>query len=67
MPPLFPFSLDDQIQTVQREIEMREQVYPKLVQGGRMTERKADHELQCMRAVLTTLVKLRTEASPKPS
>ena len=59
MPPLIPYSLDDQIQCVQREIAMRERVYPKWVSSGRMTERKADHELQCMRAVLATLIKLR--------
>lgn len=60
MLPLIPYTLDDQILTVQREIEMRERVYPRQVAAGRMTERKADHELQCMRAVLTTLLKLRT-------
>ena len=57
---MIPYSLDDQIECVQREIAMRERVYPKWVASGHMTERKADHELQCMRAVLTTLLKLRT-------
>ncbi len=51
-------SLTDQIASVKREIAMRERVYPAWVMRERMTQIQADHELDCMRAVLATLVKL---------
>lgn len=52
-------SLDDQIKCVQREIAMRERVYPKLVESGRMRQSTADHELECMKDVLENLQRLR--------
>lgn len=55
MSELFPPSLADQIQSVKREIAMRERVYPHWVADKRMTQRKADDELVAMRAVLKTL------------
>ena len=63
MSDLFPVSLNEMIACVVRELVYRERVYPRQVAAGRMTDRKADHELQCMRAVLTTLLKLMTEAA----
>lgn len=48
-------SLADQIACVEREIAMRERVYPRWVQSERMTQEKADRELLTMRAVLATL------------
>lgn len=47
--------ITDQIAAVQRELKMRHRVYPGLVQRGTMTQAKADHEIACMQAVLTTL------------
>lgn len=44
-----------QIACVQREIAMREYVYPRRVKIAKMSERKADTELACMKAVLKTL------------
>jgi hypothetical protein len=52
-------SLADQIASVQREIAMRERVYPKWVSAGRMKQVAADRELAAMRAVLATLEALR--------
>lgn len=49
-------SLDDQIRCVEREIAMRERVYPKLIKGGRMKQATADQEYLTMKAVLRTLV-----------
>ncbi len=47
--------IEYQIRCVEREIAMRERVYPRWVEQHRMTQRKADEEIQAMRAVLETL------------
>lgn len=49
-------ALGEQIACVSREIAMRERVYPRWVESGRMTQEKADQELATMRAVRATLV-----------
>lgn len=48
-------SLADQIACVEREITMRQRVYPNWVTRGRMTESNARKEIQRMQAVLETL------------
>lgn len=58
MPDLFPPNLADQIACVEREIVMRERVYPRRVGDGKMRQEAADRELATMRAVLATLRKL---------
>lgn len=50
-----PVPLSDMIACVEREIAMRERVYPRWVESGRMTQDKADWELRVMRAVLVKL------------
>ena len=52
-------SLDMQIRCVRREIAMRESVYPRWVQAGRMTQNQAAAEIQMMTAVLDTLTRLK--------
>ena len=52
---LFAPTLDEQIACVEREIAMRERVYPGWVRAGRMTQQKADREIETMRAVLATV------------
>ena len=49
------FSLAEQIACVQREIHMREHVYPRWVLARKMSQNKADAELARMKAVLGTL------------
>jgi hypothetical protein len=65
-PPLFPdaegVTLDQQIAAVAREIKLRENCYQKWVDGGRMKQATADHELAAMRAVLLTLQAARASA-----
>jgi hypothetical protein len=58
--------LDEQILCVEREIRMRNQVYPRWIAAGRMTQAKADTEINAMRAVLGTLQAVRhmKEAAP---
>lgn len=48
-----------QIACVEREIRMRQRVYPRWVGGGKMTQAKADAEISAMEAVHATLVSLR--------
>jgi hypothetical protein len=48
-------SIIGQIAEVEREIQMREQVYPKQVREGKMREAEAMMLLDRMRAVLATL------------
>jgi hypothetical protein len=55
-------SLDEQIAAVTREIAIREAVYPKWVETGKMKKAKADHEIACMMAVLGTLMEARAIA-----
>ena len=50
--------LAEQLTCVAREIAMRERVYPRWVESGRMTQKKAEFELAAMRAVHRTLQKL---------
>jgi hypothetical protein len=45
----------DQIACVRREIEMRQRVYPRWVEAGRMTMAKARIEIETMQSVLKTL------------
>lgn len=49
------FSIDEQIACVEREIKMREHVYPRFVGQGKMAQEKADREIATMRAVLESL------------
>ncbi len=55
MTNLFPPPLAEQIRCVEREIAIREHVYPWRVEAKRMTQSKADTELAAMRAALETL------------
>lgn len=49
--------IQHQVECVRREISMRERAYPRWVADKRMTQKKADQELEMMRAVLETLEK----------
>ena len=48
-------SITRQIQCVEREIAMRQKVYPGQVARGRMFQEQADNEIAAMKAVLNTL------------
>lgn len=48
-------TLDEQIACVRREIALRKSFYPKRVAMNRLTPAQAEHETQCMEAVLATL------------
>lgn len=55
MPDLFaaePFSRDDKIGCLRREIKMRRQVYPRWVATQKMKQEDADREIAVMEAIL---------------
>lgn len=52
---LFPISLVEQIACVEREIKMRQFVYPRRIAENRLTQKTADREIAHMTAVLATL------------
>lgn len=51
-------ALADEIACIDREIRMRVRVYPRFVEGKRMTQAKADHEIATMTCVLERLKKI---------
>ena len=61
-----PVSLTDQIKDVEREIALREKLYPGWVSQKRLTAERADFQIACMRAVLKTLREVRAGA-PGPT
>lgn len=54
-------SIAEQIASVDREIRMRERVYPRWIEQRRMMAKTAEHEIACMRAVLATLRRVAVE------
>lgn len=55
MTGLGKITLAEQIKCVQREIALRERVYPRWVKQSKMKQISSDYELAAMRAVLSTL------------
>lgn len=53
--------IEAQIACVEREIKMRERVYPRWIEAKRMTQKKADEEIAAMRGVLETLRKSKVD------
>ena len=54
------FSLAQQIEEIEREIGLREKVYPNLVRKGEMRQSVADYHMARMRAVLRTVQTIST-------
>lgn len=52
---LEPIPISDQIACLEREIRIRERVYPRWVDKGKLTQKAADLELWRMRAAVVTL------------
>lgn len=55
--------LQEQIESVDRELKLRSTHYPRWVQQGKLTQAAADLELLRMRAVRATLVGLLEKAT----
>lgn len=58
-------SLAEQVACVKRELALRRNVYPGWVRNGKMTQAKADHEIECMADVLATVEKAMNEIPPR--
>jgi hypothetical protein len=54
-----PKTLEQMVACARREFELRKKVYPKWVQGGRMSEVQATHEIECMEGIYYTLFRLK--------
>lgn len=50
-------SMDDMINCAKRELAMRKAVYPRQLSRGRISQGVADHEIDCMEAILNHLNK----------
>ena len=59
--------IDSQIKCVEREISMRNRMYPQWVARKTMTQGKADAELLAMTAVLHTLKVVKKREDPQAS
>jgi hypothetical protein len=55
MPDLLPVTLGEQIAEVERELKLRESVYPRRIAAKQMSQTIADRGMDRMRAVLATL------------
>jgi hypothetical protein len=64
MPNTVP-TLDEMIEDVNHEIAYRVHDYPRLVEIQRLTQRRADHQLACMKAVLGVLMAHKAMSGPK--
>jgi hypothetical protein len=66
--PGAPIPIEAQIACVERELGFRHRVYERRVKDGKMTQAKADSEIEAMTAVLETLRNLnRTPPPPMPA
>jgi hypothetical protein len=54
---LLPVTLDEQIAEVQRELAVRKRVYPNFVSSKRLTQDRADLQMERLQAALETLQK----------
>lgn len=52
-------TLEQMVVCARREFNLRKKVYPKWVEGGRMTEIQARHEIECMESIYYTLFRLK--------
>lgn len=54
-------TIDEQIKCAQRELGMRKMVYPRRVAEGKMLPQTAQHETDCMAAILQTLEQVKKQ------
>ena len=53
------FSLDQQIEEIERELELRRGVYPRMVANRKMRQSVANYHMDRLKAVLATLLRLK--------
>ena len=52
-------TMEQMVDCARREFNLRQKVYPKWVEGGRMTAEKAAYEIACMESIFYTLFRLK--------
>ena len=67
MPDLLPVTLDDMIEELRRECQMRREVYGRACREGRMNRRRADRRIDVMDAALAFLEEQRGGAASDAS
>jgi hypothetical protein len=60
-------TLVEQIAELQRELQMRQRVYPRWVDQGRLSQSTAAAQILTMTAALATLQDLAKKTGPQPS
>lgn len=50
-----PISIPEMLACAMRELRLRQNVYPRWVEGGRMTAEKAAYEIECIEAIVAQL------------
>ena len=60
-------TIKEQLDCAKRELAMRERVYPRWVLQEKMDQKKADHEIACMKAIVATLKPLDEQESGQMS
>jgi hypothetical protein len=56
---LFPLTIDDMIGEARREIEVRERVFPRWVQAGKITGSEANRRIRLMKKIGATLERVK--------
>lgn len=64
MDPLPP-PINEQIAEVSREITMRERIYPRWIETGRLSPKVAEHQTEAMKAALVTLKAVASARTPQ--
>jgi len=54
-------TLAEQIDEARRELALRRKCYPTWVKSGKLAHEDAYHQLSCMEAIITTLLRLDAE------
>lgn len=62
---LFPCTIEEQVAEVERELQLRREVYPRQVAAHKMSQPRADLQERRMYAVLGTLRKVQAEERAK--
>lgn len=60
-------SIEDQIEAAKRELNLRRRVYPRWIFEGKMTQKKMDHEIAAMEAIVATLESLQPARTTQPA
>lgn len=55
MSDLFPITIEDEIQELEREVTLRRRVYPRWMAQGKISKVKADRQIAVMESIINRL------------